>query len=268
MTFIQEQLQTLCNIAQAAGQEIMAVFDQGGAVWQKEDASPLTEADLRADAVIRQRLEAAFPGIFILSEESRSAGGETVSTFFLVDPLDGTKEFLKRNGEFTVNIALVQQGVPIAGVVFAPALGELFYAAQGLGAWLQTAGDAPQALQVSTRPPTQPLRVIGSRSHGGEKLAAWLATLSCEHSFVAAGSSLKFCRIAQGQADIYPRFGPTSQWDTAAAQCVLVAAGGDVRDMAGEPLRYGLQQPLLNPEFVAVGDKAIALVLGSFASAD
>ena len=178
-----------------------------------------------------------------------------------MDPLDGTKEFLKRNGEFTVNIALVWQGVPIAGVVFAPALGELYYAALGLGGWVQIAGSAPQVLQVAVWRPTEPLRVIGSRSHGGIKLAAWLATLSCQHSFVAAGSSLKFCRIAQGRADIYPRFGPTSQWDTAAAHCVLMAAGGAVLDLAGRPLQYGLQRPLLNPEFVAVGDNVV-LTLG------
>ncbi|OYU32026.1 MAG: 3'(2'),5'-bisphosphate nucleotidase [Comamonadaceae bacterium PBBC2] len=262
MAFTQGQLQGLCNIAQAAGQEIMAVYDHGGAVWQKDDASPLTEADLRADAVIRKGLEAAFAGTFILSEESRSVGVEQADVFFLVDPLDGTKEFLKRNGEFTVNIALVQQGVPIAGVVFAPALEELFYAAPGLGAWMQTAGGAPQALHVAPWLPTEPLRVVGSRSHGGDKLATWLDGLSCQHSFVAAGSSLKFCRIAQGQADIYPRFGPTSQWDTAAAQCVLVAAGGAVHDLTGRPLQYGLQRPLLNPEFFAVGDKAALLGFG------
>jgi 3'(2'), 5'-bisphosphate nucleotidase len=261
MTFNQEQLQTLCSIAQAAGQEIMTVYDQGGAVWQKEDASPLTEADLRADVVIRQGLELAFPGVFILSEESSSAGDQTADVFFLVDPLDGTKEFLKRNGEFTVNIALVQQGAPIAGVVYAPALGELFYAAQGLGAWMQSVDGAAQVLQVAPWAPTEPLRVIGSRSHGGDKLATWLSSLSCQHSFVAAGSSLKFCRIAQGKADIYPRFVPTSQWDTAAAQCVLEVAGGAVRDLPGKPLRYGLQRPLLNPEFVAVGDKAIAVAI-------
>lgn len=134
MNFTQQQLQNLCSIAKVAGQEIMAVYDNSGAVWQKEDASPLTEADLRADAVIRKGLEAAFPGTFILSEESCSVGAEPDDVFFLVDPLDGTKEFLKRNGEFTVNIALVQQGVPIAGVVYAPVLRELFYAALGLGA--------------------------------------------------------------------------------------------------------------------------------------
>ena len=198
---------------------------------------------------------AAFPGIFILSEESRSVGDETADALFLVDPLDGTKEFLKRNGEFTVNIALVH-GVPVAGVVYAPALGELFYAALGLGAWIKIAGSLAQSLKVAPWLPTEPLRVIGSRSHGGDKLAAWLTTLSYLHSFVAAGSSLKFCRIAQGQVDIYPRFGPTSQWDTAAAQCVLAVAGGTVQDLVGSPLQYGLQRPLLNPEFVAMGDKA------------
>jgi 3'(2'), 5'-bisphosphate nucleotidase len=252
-----EALQTLCEIAEAAGREIMDVYRNGGKTWHKDDASPLTEADLRADQVIRHGLEKNFPGVFILSEESVSAGAHLSQRFFLVDPLDGTKEFLKRNSEFTVNIALVQQGEPVAGVVFAPALGELFFAAQGLGAWLQTAGGTPQALQVAPWRSTQPLRVIGSRSHGGDKLAAWLATLSCQHNFVAAGSSLKFCRIAQGQADLYPRFGPTSQWDTAAAQCVLAVAGGAVLDLAGTPLQYGLQRPLLNPEFVAVGDNVV-----------
>lgn len=248
-----KNLQRLCSIAQAAGQEIMAVYEQGGATWRKADTSPLTEADLRADQVIRQGLEAAFSGVYILSEESRSAGDQPGDAFFLVDPLDGTKEFLSRNAEFTVNIALVQDDRVTAGVVFAPALGEFFYAALGHGAWFSHLSDTASQLQVQPWQAPQSLRVIGSRSHGGEKLAAWLATLTCDHSFVAAGSSLKFCRIAQGRADIYPRFGPTSQWDTAAAQCVLELAGGAVLDLVGEPLRYGIQRPLLNPEFVAQG---------------
>ncbi len=253
MKVTREQLQTLCEIAQSAGREVMAVYAQDVAAWQKDDASPLTEADLRADAVIRQGLQAAFPSVFIWSEESASGELQYAETFFLVDPLDGTKEFLKRNGEFTVNIALVHEGQAVAGVVLVPALEELFYAAQGLGAWkLDTSGT--QALQVENYDDAKPLRVIGSRSHGGDALAAWLAHLPREHTFVAAGSSLKFCRIAEGQADIYPRFGPTSQWDTAAAQCVLEQAGGLALDLAGQPLRYGLDRPVLNPEFVAVGD--------------
>lgn len=249
-----QHLQTLCHIAQAAGQEIMAVYARGGTVWQKSDASPLTEADLRADTLIRQALTASFAGVFILSEESCSSGSQAVSRFFLVDPLDGTKEFLKRSGEFTVNIALVEDGVPVMAVVYAPALGEMFYAARGLGAYKRSANGAVSCLQIAKRAPEQDLRVIGSRSHGGEQLAAWLATLDGAHRFVAAGSSLKFCRIAEGQADVYPRFGPTCQWDTAAAQCVLEAAGGAVLDWNTKPLRYGLQLPLLNPEFVALGD--------------
>ena len=254
MKITNQQLELLCQIAGAAGNEIMAVYANGGATWQKDDASPLTEADLRADRVIRARLEECFPGLFILSEESVSSGEAATDTFFLIDPLDGTKEFLKRNDEFTVNIGLVHRGQVIAGVVLAPALGELFYAAKGLGAW-KCCGQMPQAIKVARQVEGQTLRVIGSRSHGGEALAEWLARLPPEHTFVAAGSSLKFCRMAEGQADIYPRLGPTSQWDTAAAQCVLEEAGGSVVNLYGEPLCYGLDRPLLNPEFVAVTSK-------------
>jgi 3'(2'), 5'-bisphosphate nucleotidase len=204
--------------------------------------------------VIRRSLEAAFAGVFILSEESSSAGGAVLpDEFFLVDPLDGTREFVKRNGEFTVNIALVQAGVPVAGVVAAPALGEMFFGARGVGCWMRgTEGDIP--LRTALPAPGRPLRVIGSRSHGGDSLAAWLGRLTCEHEFVPAGSSLKFCRLAQGRADVYPRLGPTSQWDTGAGQAVLEAAGGAVLDAAGRPLRYGLQRPILNPDFIALAD--------------
>ncbi len=256
MTLGKAELDRLCALAEAAGREVMAVYRTDFASWQKEDASPLTQADLRADAVIRQGLGAAFPGVFILSEESLSAAHGPQSTFFLVDPLDGTREFLKRNDEFTVNIALIEDGAPVAGVVLAPALGELFYAARGLGAWKKTAG-AVTALKVGVAPPAAPLRVIGSRSHGGEALQAWLGKLAGEYRFVPAGSSLKFCRIAEGLADIYPRPGPTSQWDTAAAQAVLEAAGGAVLDPQGQPLRYGLERPILNPCFVALADPAL-----------
>jgi 3'(2'), 5'-bisphosphate nucleotidase len=247
-----DDLQTLCAIAEAAGHEIMEVYASDFASWTKPDASPLTEADLRADAVIRKGLEQAFPGVFILSEESSSAGTPS-DTFFLVDPLDGTKEFLKRNDEFTVNIALVHESRPVAGVVLAPALGELYFAAQGVGAW-KRALQGPVPLQVAPAEPGRPLRVIGSRTHGGEALAEWLGRLDCEHGFVAAGSSLKFCRIAEGQADVYPRHGPTSQWDTAAGQAVLETAGGAVLDPQGQPLRYGVERPVLNPNFIAIGD--------------
>jgi len=251
MTMSQPQLETLCRIARDAGREVMAVYATDFASWHKDDASPLTQADLRADKVIRAGLEGAFPGVFILSEESSSSAPDGQDPFFLVDPLDGTKEFLKRNDEFTVNIALISGGEPVAGVVFAPALGELYYAARGLGAWKECGG-AVSRLATAGADATARLRVMGSRSHGGEALDAWLARLDRSYSFVPAGSSLKFCRIAEGRADVYPRLGPTSQWDTAAAHAVLLEAGGAVVDAAGRPLRYGLGRPMLNPHFVAV----------------
>ena len=252
-------LHTLCRIAQAAGREIMDVYAGDFAVQHKGDESPLTEADLRADRVIRAGVEQAFPGVFIWSEESTSqAGTKAPDRFFLVDPLDGTKEFLKRNGEFTVNIALIESGVAVAGVVLAPALDELFYAAQGVGAFkAQADGSGARRLRCAAPLAGAVLRVIGSRSHGAAELEAWLAQLGCAYSFVAAGSSLKFCRIAEGLADVYPRFGPTSQWDTAAGQCVLECAGGSVLEAVhGRPLRYGLQRDVLNPFFIARSNRA------------
>ena len=250
MNVTKEQLNVLCRIADEAGREIMAVYADTGTVWAKEDASPLTEADLRADRVIRAGLEMHFPGIYVLSEESRSQAAVSRDIFFLVDPLDGTKEFIKRNGEFTVNIALVVRGKPVAGVVAVPALGQRYFGARGLGVW-RYGPDGEHEIHALACDKGRPLRVIGSRSHGGDALAAWLSGLEHAYTFVAAGSSLKFCRIAEGSADVYPRFGPTSQWDTAAAQCVLELAGGSVTDLAGQPLRYGLDQPILNPEFLA-----------------
>lgn len=251
MTMSKAELDHLCGVAEAAGREVMAVYRSDFASWDKEDGSPLTQADLRADAVIRAGLEAAFPGVFVLSEESSSAAGGDQNTFFLVDPLDGTREFLQRNDEFTVNIALVQDGRPVAGVVLAPPLGELFYAAQGLGAWKKVAGQVT-ALRPAPAPAGAALRVIGSRSHATAAQAAWLERLPGQYSFVAAGSSLKFCRLAEGRADIYPRLGPTCQWDTAAGQAVLEQAGGVVLDGRGQPLRYGVERPVLNPHFVAL----------------
>jgi 3'(2'),5'-bisphosphate nucleotidase len=255
MTLSRTDLQLLCDLAEAAGREIMDVYRGHIEASQKADDSPLTQADLRSDAVIRDGLLRDFPGTFVLSEESISPGAPPVDAFFLVDPLDGTKEFLKRNDEFMVNIALVQRGEPVAGVVFAPALGELYFAARGMGAWKR--GDGGQAVPLQVARPGGPLRVIGSRSHGGEALARWLSLLQCEHTFVAAGSSLKFCRIAEGRADVYPRMGPTSQWDTAAGQAVLEVAGGVVLGADGRPLRYGLDKPILNPNFIAMANPSM-----------
>jgi 3'(2'), 5'-bisphosphate nucleotidase len=258
-----EDLKQFVDIADEAGQQIMSVYGEGGEVWRKNDDSPLTEADLLADQVIRRALEDSFPGVFILSEESVSSGTGQHDRFFLVDPLDGTKEFLKRNGEFTVNIALIERGVSIAGVVCAPALEECFFGARDLGSFKR---DRSGVRSIKAGKPVDSdvsLRIIGSRSHGGDKLDAWLETLDRPYTFIGAGSSLKFCRIAEGLADVYPRFGPTSQWDTAAGQAVLEAAGGSVTDLHGKTICYGLGRSVLNPEFIAFGDQSLLSLAGS-----
>jgi 3'(2'), 5'-bisphosphate nucleotidase len=249
-------LDVLCEIALRAGAAIMDVYAGPITAWQKADASPLTEADLRADAIIREGLERHFPGVFILSEESSSDTSIAAGTLFVVDPLDGTKEFLKRNGEFTVNIALVEAGAPVAGVVYAPALNELFAGVRGGGAERRLAA-AAVPIAVAPSAAGEPVRVVASRSHGDESVARWLDALP-DHTLLQVGSSLKFCRIAEGRADVYPRFGPTSQWDTAAAHAVLDAAGGLVVDLAGHSLRYGLERAILNPSFIAAATTALA----------
>lgn len=241
----------LSCIAQEAGAAIMDIYSHDFTSWSKADASPLTEADLRADAVIRAGLTRLFPDIPILSEESTHAISTVVEEFFLVDPLDGTKEFIKRNGEFTVNIALIREGRPVAGVVDAPALGIQYLAAQGLGTLRRDSSDRETCLNLSARKPGHPLRVIGSRSHVTPATETWLQQLGEPYEFLTAGSSLKFCRLAEGAADVYPRFGPTSQWDTAAGQCILESLGGMVTDLDGVPLQYGLDRPILNPPFLA-----------------
>jgi 3'(2'),5'-bisphosphate nucleotidase len=256
--FTHAQLEALCDIARRAASEVMAVYEAPFDTAAKADGSPVTEADLRADRVIRQDLASSFPGACIVSEESSPEIENAAESFFLVDPLDGTREFVARNGEFTVNIAAVERGRAVAGIVLAPALGELFYAARGLGAWQVIAGER-RALAVRPALPGQPLRVLGSRSHRDAATQAWLARLRQPWQEHVAGSSLKFCRIAQGRADLYPRLGPTSQWDTAAGQAVLELAGGAVLVAGGRALSYGRDQPLINPHFVAMADRGLAL---------
>ena len=245
------ELQELCHIGRLAGAAIMDVYAQERTVYYKADQSPVTDADLRADRLIREALEQRYPGTCIWSEESRSSVCSQPDTFFLVDPLDGTKEFIQRSGEFTVNIARVEHGHVTAGMVYAPALNEMFYAAMGAGAWKEHPQGPPQAIYVQPSAAKGMLRVLGSRSHGTHRLQAALTGLHRPYRFVPAGSSLKFCRIAEGRADIYPRFGPTAQWDTAAGQCVLEQAGGQVLDSLGCALRYGFDKPLLNGDFCA-----------------
>jgi 3'(2'), 5'-bisphosphate nucleotidase len=250
-------IEPLCAIAREAGRQIRQLYDPHGAHWSKDDNSPLTQADLRSHEVIDSGLRAAFPGIPVWSEEGQPlANGPAAAEFFLVDPLDGTKEFLAGSDEFTVNIALVREGRAVAGVVFVPALDQLYVAVRGHGAFRRDSGGDVR-LRTAAPVPGRPLRVIGSRSHGGPALQAWLQQLRVEYTFVPAGSSLKFCRIAEGAADVYPRLGPTCQWDTAAAQAVLECAGGVVLDARGRELAYGGGRPVLNPFFVALARRGM-----------
>jgi 3'(2'), 5'-bisphosphate nucleotidase len=249
-------LDAACEIAREAGRAILEVYGRPDfAVSRKSDDSPLTEADQVAHGIISRalvKLDAAVP---ILSEESVPADHATRrewKRYWLVDPLDGTKEFVKRNGEFTVNIALVDLKRAVLGVVLAPVLGRLYYGAVGHGAWRRDNWGDPQAIRVR-KTAAAPLRIVGSRSHGDGELASYVAALG-PHELKPMGSSLKICLIAEGAADIYPRLGPTSEWDTAAAQAILESAGGRMIDRLGEPLRYNTKDDLLNPHFLAFGD--------------
>ena len=245
-------------LAREAAARILAVYESDFAVEHKDDRSPLTAADLAAHECIVAGLERLAPDIPVLSEESAQDVPALVrrqwSRMWLVDPLDGTREFVKRNGEFTVNIALIDDGVPVLGVVQAPVTGVLWHGQRGRGAFRRD-GDVDTA--VSTRAPaTAPLRVAASRSHRDQRTEAFMARMG-EVEPVGIGSSLKFCRLAEGAMDVYPRFGPTSEWDTAAGQCVLEAAGGVVVDPRGRALRYNQRDTILNGDFLALGDPAL-----------
>jgi 3'(2'), 5'-bisphosphate nucleotidase len=248
----------LIPIVALAGAAIMRVYqDEGFAVQRKEDDSPLTLADLESQRVIIEGLERITPDIPILSEESAQAPWSERRTWrelWVVDPLDGTREFVKRNGEFTVNIALVREHEPLLGIVAAPALGLLYWGARDIGAFSHHRGAARRPIKVS--PPQNPLRIIGSRSHASPQTAAYLAQLG-PHVTTAIGSSLKFCWVAEGKAELYPRFGPTSEWDTAAGQAVLEAAGGHVTKVDGHRLRYNCRESLINGDFLAYSDPGV-----------
>jgi 3'(2'), 5'-bisphosphate nucleotidase len=237
-----------------AGAEIMAVYALDFDVAHKRDASPVTLADARAEAVILRHLAEATPDIPVISEEQAEAHGvpdAAADRFWLVDPLDGTKEFIARNGEFTVNVGLIEHGRPILGAVGIPAKGVVYGAA---GPGTAHVGDGLGHFRaIAARPcPPEGAILVHSRSHANtEKLDAWLADRRIADR-VVAGSALKFCLIAEGLADLYPRFGPTMEWDTAAGQAVLEAAGGTVANHDGTAFRYG-KKGLLNPGFIATG---------------
>ncbi|MCB9959150.1 MAG: 3'(2'),5'-bisphosphate nucleotidase CysQ [Rhodospirillaceae bacterium] len=249
-------LEAVDRLALAAGGVILPFYNDGGPtadVLVKSDGSPVTAADHAAEAVIEAGLVELTPGLPVVAEEAMAAGRApqiASGPFWLVDPLDGTKEFIAHRGTFTVNIALVTEGRPVLGVVYAPALGERYLGGEGLGAWFD-AGEGRRAITVRT-PPEEGVTVVASRSHGNpERRAAFLKRFRVAAE-TSIGSSLKFCLVAKGVADVYPRFGPTCEWDTAAGHAVLTAAGGRVETDEGAPLTYG-KPGFGNPPFVAYG---------------
>jgi len=247
-------VEPLLELARAAGAQIMHVYAQDFEVSHKDDSSPLTEADMASHKLIVAGLAGLEPKLPILSEESANVPWEERRSwrrYWLVDPLDGTREFINKNGEFTVNIALVEDGEVALGVIYTPALDELHFGLRDVGAFVC---DGPNRVPISVRKPAQPpLRVAASRSHLDLRSSATIDAMG-EVELLAMGSSLKFCRIAEARLDVYPRFGPTSEWDTAAGQCVLECAGGAVLTLDGNPLRYNQKESLLNPYFLALGD--------------
>ena len=251
-----ELLAQTVQVARAAGHEILTVYAQDFSVEHKDDRSPLTEADMAAHHCIVAGLQALTPGLPILSEEEAAipyTERSRWSSYWLVDPLDGTREFIKRNGEFTVNIALIDEHVPIMGVVHLPVTGTCYHALRGQGAWRVSPGGGAERLKTR-QARTGRISAAGSRSHGNERQVRFFEALGPDAQIVTAGSSLKFCLVAEGRVDIYPRFGPTSEWDTGAAQCVVEEAGGTVVDLGMRRLRYNRGESLLNPEFLVIGD--------------
>lgn len=254
MQLMQELLPLVNRIARHAGDQIMQVYERDFSVQDKADKSPLTEADLASHHCIVAALTEATPQWPVLSEESsedKTAQRHSWKQYWLVDPLDGTKEFINRNGEFTVNIALIDTHEAVMGVVYAPATQTAYFGYRDGGAYLQQGDGAPVPIRVAG-PHDGPVRIVGSRSHRGNSLDHFIAQVG-RHEMVAMGSSLKICLVADGSADVYPRLGPTCEWDTAAAHAVLSAAGGKLVDLQGAELRYNTRDQLLNPHFIAIG---------------
>lgn len=245
----------VCEIAKQAGTAIMNIYGTDDfAVEYKDDHSPLTAADKASHEVIMAGLKKHFPAIPVLSEEGANvpyAVRKEWQRFWLVDPLDGTKEFIKRNGEFTVNIALIENQEPISGIVYVPAQDKIYWGIKKQGAWIQQGNDEPQAIKVRHPDRDEGLTVVMSRSHPSPELEEYLGNIMVAES-LPIGSSLKLCVVAEGKADLYPRLGPTMEWDTAAGHAVVVAAGGTVETPKKEILKYN-KENLLNPYFVVSG---------------
>ena len=242
-------LDDIAEAAREAGEAILTIVRRGFEIEAKQDSSPVTEADRAAELIILAALARAAPGVPVIAEEQVAAGHIPAheDTYFLVDPLDGTKEFVRGGDDYTVNIGLIQNGGPRLGVVFAPATGRLYAGSVGSGAWVEGSNGREE---IRTRPKVGRLTAVASRSHLNQATVDYLQQAVGECEYVAIGSSLKFCLVAEGQADIYPRASPTSEWDTAAGHAILLAAGGLVDGPDGGTLRYG-KRAFLNRAFVA-----------------
>ncbi len=257
-------LEELClecvNIARDAGEAILAIYEAGFNIEEKEDKSPLTDADLASHNLIIKRLSELTPDIPILSEESAKLSFEeraSWETYWLVDPLDGTREFIKRNGEFTVNIALIHQHKSIIGVINVPVLDVDYFAWEKGGCFKSEQKNDATSISVKKLSDNEgaQLTVAGSRSHGSEMMQQYMAKLGAVET-LSMGSSLKFCLVAEGRADLYPRLGLTSEWDTAAAHCIVEQAGGYITKTDMNPLEYNTKDSLLNPFFFVFGDNS------------
>lgn len=264
---MEELIGPVCDISREAGRAILEIYASGDfEVSSKSDASPLTAADLAAHNIIVAGLTELTPDLPVLSEESQQISFERRKTwrrYWLVDPLDGTKEFIGKNGEFTVNIALIEDGAPVLGVVYVPVKDVLYFALQGKTTYARRLENAV-LMDIHVRSmrdrelAKQPLTIVASRRHGGEALAGCIERLT-DHfpdlGTINMGSSLKICLVASGVADLYPRLAPTCEWDTAAAQAVVEAAGGAIVDINYQPLRYNQKEALLNPFFYVIADR-------------
>jgi len=255
---LKELLDPVIQIAYQAGKVIMEVYDSEFSIEEKSDHTPVTEADIAANKIIETSLKELTPHLPILTEEATPtpySERQNWERYWLIDPLDGTREFIKRNGEFTVNIALIDGDESVMGVVYAPVIGVLYYAAKGQGAFKQASTNEPVAIRVREKCSGKTVVACG-RSHPTEEVVSFLENLG-EHEIIRVGSALKSCMVAEGKADLYPRLGPTSEWDTAAAQCVVEEAGGAITDTTMQRLRYNTKDDLLNPHFFVAGDRSI-----------
>lgn len=255
---LQELQPHMVSLAIKAGARILDFYRHGYDVEHKSDQTPLTQADIAAHEIIEEGLQALTPDIPVLSEEGEMVPFEIRKQwelYWLVDPLDGTQEFIRRNDEFTVNIALIKHGKPIMGLIHAPELEECYFASRGLGAYKKPTNKKPRLIRV--KPHCRKSVVIaGSNSHPSEAFKQFVANVG-DHIMLSMGSSLKSCMVAEGTADIYARLGPTSEWDTAAAQCIVEEAGGKLTDTNMQPLSYNTKDSLLNPHFFVFGDCSI-----------